>query len=115
MSKKAKTNLAVDSVIAAAFVLSALSGIILFLVPGGYQGGRNPSYGQEILFLDHHAWSDLHTWSSFLLVAGMGLHIALHWKWIVCMVKKTLHLGMRKASQRSCPVLVEVEQGLDRR
>jgi len=109
MSNKAKTNFVVDSVIAAAGVLSALSGIILFLVPGGYQGGRNPSYGQEILFLDHHAWTDLHNWISILLVASVGLHIALHWKWIVCMVKKTLHLGTRRASQRSCPVLVEVE------
>ena len=109
MSKKARINLAVDSVIAVAFLLSALSGIILYLVPGGYQGGRNPNYGREILGLGHHTWSDLHTWASFVMITGVGLHLALHWRWIVCTVKKTLHLGQERVSGRACPVPVEVE------
>lgn len=109
MSRKARINFVLDSLIAIAFILSALTGIILYLVPGGYQGGRNPYYGREILFLDHHQWSDLHTWGSFVMIAGVLVHILLHWRWIVCMIKKTLHLREKQMPQRACPVPAEVE------
>ena len=107
MSNKAKTRFALDSVIAVAFALSALSGIVMLLVPGGYEGGRNPNYGREILWLGHHQWSDLHTWGSLVMIAGVLVHVALHWKWIVCMVKKGLALERKGPSQVACPVTVE--------
>jgi hypothetical protein len=109
MSKKSKIYFVVDLIIAAAFILSALSGVILYLVPGGYQGGRNPYYGTEILSLDHHGWSDLHTWTSFVMMAGIAVHLALHWRWIVAMAKNTLRLGQKRPAQQPCPVPIEVE------
>jgi len=109
MSKKAKINFAVDTIIAVVFMLSVVTGIVLYLVPGGYQGGRNPYYGSEILFLDHQRWTDLHTWTSFVMVAGLLVHIVFHWRWIACMVKKTLHLGEKQVAQQPCPVPIEVE------
>jgi hypothetical protein len=109
MSKKSKIYFVVDVIIAAAFALSALSGVILYLVPGGYQGGRNPNYGREILFLDHHGWSDLHTWTSFVMMAGIAVHLALHWRWIVAMAKKSLRPGAKRVAQQPCPVPIEVE------
>jgi hypothetical protein len=116
MSRKARINFALDAIIAVAFLLSAVSGIILYLVPGGYQGGRNPYYGREVLGIGHHTWSDWHTWGSFVMIAGVLLHLALHWRWIVCMVKNTLGLGQKRTllptkrgAQEACPVTVEVE------
>ena len=106
MSSKAKTRLAIDSVIAVAFALSALSGIVMLLVPAGYQGGRNLDYGREILWLGHHQWSDLHTWSSLVMIAGVLVHLVLHWKWIVCMFKKSLAFEQKGPSQVACPVTV---------
>jgi hypothetical protein len=106
---KSKINFAVDSIIGVAFVLSALSGIVLYLVPGGYQGGRNPNYGREILFLDHHGWTNLHTWASFVMIAGVAVHLVLHWRWILCMVKNTLRLGEKRPAQQACPVPIKVE------
>ena len=107
MSSKARINLILDTVIAAAFLLSALSGIVMLLVPGGYQGGRNPYYGTEVLWLGHEQWSDLHTWGSLVMIAGVLVHLALHWKWIVCMVRKTLTPKQRRPSRIACPVTVE--------
>jgi len=107
MSNKAKINFALDLVIAAAFLLSALSGIVMLLVPGGYQGGTNPNYGREVLWLGHEQWGDLHTWSSLVMVAGVLVHLVLHWKWIVCMFKKTLAFERKRPSQVACPVTVE--------
>ena len=107
MSNKAKVNFALDVVIAAAFLLSALSGIVMLLVPGGYQGGTNPNFGREVLWLGHEQWGDLHTWSSLVMIAGVLVHLVLHWKWIVCMFKNSLAFEQRGSSQIACPVTVE--------
>jgi hypothetical protein len=73
-----------DVLIALSFVVSAVSGLLLFIMPeGGYQGGRNPHYGWEIMFLDEHGWKDLHTWGSLVMTAGVAAHLALHWSWLV--------------------------------
>ena len=90
MSKKAKLNYAVDVVIGLTFILSALSGLVLFFAPSGYQGGRNPYYLQPVLFLNTHTWDILHTWGSIAMISGVGAHVVLHWDWMVSMTKKLL-------------------------
>lgn len=105
MSSKAKLNYAVDVVIGLSFVLSALSGLVLFFVPSGYQGGRNPYYLQTVLFLTTHAWDELHTWSSIAMIAGTGAHLVLHWSWMVCLTVRLLEgLLSSKAKQEACPI-----------
>ena len=90
MSEKAKLNYAVDVVIGLAFILSALSGMVRFFAPSGYQGGRNPYYLQPVLFLNTQTWDIVHTWSSIAMISGVGAHLVLHWDWMVCMTKKLL-------------------------
>lgn len=105
MKSKAQINYWIDVVIAVAFVLSLVSGLILFLGPsGGYQGGRNPAYGQTILLLDHHAWNQLHTWSSIAMAGGVFAHLVLHWRWIICMTKKLFKRNrVSSVHAESCP------------
>jgi len=104
MSSKAKLNYAIDVAIGLSFILSALSGLILFYAPSGYQGGRNPYYLQPVLFLSTHTWSDLHTWSSIAMAAGVGAHLVLHWQWMVCMTKRLLaDVLPAKAEPKACP------------
>jgi hypothetical protein len=79
--KKATLNYWLDVAIGLAFAVSALSGIV-FLLP--------MSSGDQILGLGTRTWSDLHTWSSLLLVGGVLAHLALHWKWIVQVSRKRL-------------------------
>lgn len=109
MSRKAKLNYTIDVIIGLAFVLSALSGLILFFVPAGYQGGRTPYYLQPVLFLSVRTWKTLHTWSSIAMIAGVSAHLVLHWAWIVCVSKRlvrdwTQDLVGRKAD-KECPIL----------
>ena len=87
---RASLNYVVDVAIGVGFLLAAVSGIVLYFVPGGFQGGRNPQYLQAVLGLTHHQWDGLHTWSSFVMIAGVLGHLMLHWKWMVCMTKKLL-------------------------
>ena len=105
MSKKAKLNYIVDVVIGIGFVVSALSGLILFFAPSGYQGGRNPYYLQTVLFLSTHTWDTLHTWASIVMIAGVGAHLVLHWEWMVCMTRKLLKGAKPRSSEPvACPI-----------
>lgn len=83
---KAKQNYIVDIIIGIAFVGSTISGLV-FLIPLDMLSseiGVLPT----VLGLSFKFWSDLHTISSLTMVAGVGLHLVLHWKWIVSMTKQ---------------------------
>jgi hypothetical protein len=110
MVSKAKLNFVIDAMILIAFLVAAVSGVVLMAMPhAGYQGGRNPSYGATVLSLARGEWSDLHVWSSLGMIAGIVVHLALHWKWILCMVKRFLSIGRGPAlagGTQVCPVAV---------
>jgi hypothetical protein len=89
---KAKVNYWVDVVIGVAGLMSAISGLI-FLLPG------DPTTG--ILGVSYQAWSSLHTWSSLAAIAGVGAHMALHWRWMVAMTKQMFSpTRQRQVSER---------------
>jgi len=107
-ANKARINYFVDLIIALGFLLTAVSGLLLFFAgsSGGYQGGRNPRYLQEVAFLSRSTWKTLHDWGGIAMVVGVLAHLALHWKWMVCM---TRNLFRRRASRgaaraQACPV-----------
>lgn len=76
---KTKVNYWVDLVIALAFIMSAISGIVFLF----------PLNGTTALGITYLTWNQIHTWGSLLMVAGVFAHLVLHWKWIVAMTKKT--------------------------
>jgi cytochrome b subunit of formate dehydrogenase len=104
MSNKAQFNYILDVVIALAFVISTLSGLVfMFAGSGGYQGGSNPNFQTEMLGISRSTWSDLHALTSLVMIAGVFAHLVFHWNWIVCMTKRLLKPGRRQA-QEVCPV-----------
>jgi len=87
--KKTRLNFLVDMALFVAFVLSAMSGaVFLFLPHGGFQGGRNPEFQAGVLFLSRVTWDTIRTWASLIFVAGMAVHLALHWRWVVCVARR---------------------------
>jgi hypothetical protein len=107
MSTQGKLRYAVDILIGIAFILSALSGIVLYFAPSGYQGGRNPYYLGTVLFLSTHDWDTVHVWGSFAMIAGVGAHLALHLNWMILTTKKLLF--RRKRVPRPEPVTVPAD------
>ena len=106
---KTKLNYLLDGVIAVAFIASTLTGVVfLFAGSGGYQGGRNPGFQTEILGVARSTWSDLHAWVSLVMIAGVVIHLALHWNWIVCVTKRIIKDSRRAAPSREqdvCPTV----------
>jgi hypothetical protein len=91
--KKTELNYWIDVSISITFVLSAISGLV-FLLPVGFESG--------ILGISYSLWSQLHTWSSVGMIAGVLAHLILHWKWITGMTKRMLFA--KKRSENTSPV-----------
>lgn len=84
---RAKLNYWVDVAIGVAGLISAVSGLVFLL----------PVHG-EVLGLSLRAWSTIHTWSSLAVIAGVGIHLALHGKWIVAMTQRGLFLRSQQVA-----------------
>ena len=106
MSEKVRLNYALDAVIALAFIGAAVTGIVLLLAgSGGYQGGRNPGFDAFILGTSRGTWRDLHNWVGLVLMAGVVVHLALHWNWIFCTTKRLLRPVPNRSREESCPTV----------
>ncbi len=110
---KARINLAVDLTIGLAFVGEAISGFVLWLAlpAGSYQGGRAVDT-LRVFLLDRQMWRAVHDWLAVAMVAGVILHLVLHWNWVVCMVRNTWREafpGRSAASKASAAVTPECE------
>ena len=88
VSKITGRNWAIDFIVFSGGILAAITGIyFLFFISGGFQGGRNPTYGITFLF-DRELWEFLHRWTGVAMVAAALVHIVLHWKWIIRMTRR---------------------------
>jgi len=76
MSRAARLNLVLDAVVALAFLICAVSGIALLLLPGG-RAAAGPG-----LLSSRVAWDLVHTWSGVALIAAAAVHFAIHWRWV---------------------------------
>ena len=75
-------NLVVDAIAFAGFVFMTASGVLLrFVLPPG-SGHRTSIWG-----LNRHEWGGIHYWTAVALLAALSVHVVLHGKWIVHMVR----------------------------
>ena len=82
MGKKTKINYIVDVMILIMFALSAVSGFAL-MRPEEERMMTTTAVMDE----NRAIISDIHIFSSFLMVAGVIAHLILHWKWMVTMTR----------------------------
>ena len=88
LSQRTKVNWLLDANVFLTASVAALTGIYFLYLPiGGYQGGRNPTYGLKVLF-ERATWDDLHTWSGILMIIVGMIHLLYHWRWVTMMAKR---------------------------
>ena len=80
---KAMVNYVVDAVIGVAFLIATFTGI-LFLLPSSSIGILD-SGEPGLLGVSMATWNTLHEWSALVMIAGVILHLVLHWRWVVTM------------------------------
>lgn len=104
--KRPRLNLLVDVLAFAAFLLLTSTGVLLRLqLPpgsGGHVGqGSGLGAGQRTVLTlwgwSRHDWGTIHYWVACALLAVLAIHLLLHWKWVVCVVrgKPTDRSGLR--------------------
>ena len=90
LPQKTRLNFLLDSALSASFFLVGLSGLEIWLMlsGGGYQGGRSRLFNATLLALNHHNWKDIHFWAALAMISVLSIHLALHWRWIMCMARR---------------------------
>jgi len=78
---KLKINYFVDMIAFVSFIITAVTGIIIFvfLPPGEGRGGLHSTlfgYGR-------HDWGAIHDWAGIVMTVAALVHVVLHWRWIV--------------------------------
>ena len=93
MFGKTRFNFWLDLSILVAFLVTAITGLLLWqLIPHG-QGSRSFLF----LGLTRQTWIDIHDWAGLAVLIGAGIHIALHWKWISCVAERYFKKLARQA------------------
>jgi heme/copper-type cytochrome/quinol oxidase subunit 2 len=78
-------NIIIDTLAAAIMLGMIATGIIVrFTLPPG--SGR----ALGVWGLTRHQWGDLHFWLALAAVATVVLHLALHWMWVVSVVRRSI-------------------------
>ena len=93
-------NLVVDAIAFAGFMFMTASGVLLrFVLPPG-SGHRTSIWG-----LNRHEWGGIHYWTAVALLAALSVHVVLHGKWIVHMVRGQQRegSGIRVALEKRWP------------
>ena len=76
------------------FLLEVFSGFIVWVaIPrgDGFRGGRGavePPGQEEFLALTRGDWIDIHDWAAVALLVVIGVHLILHWRWIVRVTRR---------------------------
>ncbi len=92
--KKSQWNLVNDIFSLVVFTSMVSTGFIMeFILPGNQGEPRHRGGGpqQVLLGLNRHEWADVHATLSWAFIALIALHLTLHWKWIVAMLRE--HIG----------------------
>lgn len=96
---RATTNALLDALAAALFVAMLATGFVLqFVLP--------PGTGKTWMLwsLARHDWAQLHAVVSAVLLVVLGVHVALHWKWVVEVIGR--RLAGRRVSGKGLAVVV---------
>ncbi|MGR9054188.1 MAG: DUF4405 domain-containing protein [Gammaproteobacteria bacterium] len=80
--KQTHVNFIIDALAFIAFVFLTSTGVLLhYLLPPG-SGHNTLLWG-----LDRHQWGFLHFWISVVFFSLLALHLFLHWRWLINLVK----------------------------
>lgn len=96
--KRAQLNFAIDAAGFAAFLFLLSTGLLLrYQLPPG--SGRLHAVGsgrgaaeRPIMLLwgwTRHEWGQIHYWIAGVLIAILAVHLVLHWKWIISVLRGT--------------------------
>ena len=101
--KKATINFSLASIMFLLGLAQAITGFVLWIAfpAGGGGGGRWGGGGSGLTFwtLSKHTWIDIHDWVAVALLVTVAIHLILHRKWILRMLKKSFKQSIGMVSR----------------
>ncbi len=76
-------NLLIDAVTFLLMLAMAATGLLMAFVLPPRSGHTLTLWG-----LDRHDWGDVHLWLAAALGVALLIHLAMHWSWVWCMVRR---------------------------
>ena len=86
-------NIFVNGMAAIAFIVAAVSGVLLFFIPGG-RGTSEMVY----FYLTKDAWKIMHNWSGSVMLLLVFVHYIIHWGWVRKVTRRILFPAKRITS-----------------
>ncbi|HEY61936.1 MAG TPA: DUF4405 domain-containing protein [Anaerolineae bacterium] len=90
---RSKFNLTINSILGLSFIVTAITGLYFFFVPGSF---HNSLVSDNLILFSKTTWKDIHTWSSIILIAMATTHLWINWKWITKVTKIVFTPGPQK-------------------
>jgi hypothetical protein len=93
MKLRDKINLLIDLLLFVALVgISGIGFLIKYTLPPGREKILKYGDNREFFFLgwDRHQWGSFHLFVAFIMLGLLALHILLHWKMILCLLRKAV-------------------------
>lgn len=97
LNARGRFNLWINILVAAGFLITAVSGVYFLFVPGG---NNTPD---PLFLLTRQTWDMLHTWGAVVLILAAGLHFVIHWNWVV-KVTRSISSGIYRPTRQPQPV-----------
>lgn len=82
-NKRSRANLLINLAIGLSFMVTAISGLYLFIVPSGRHGVVDP-----VILFTRSTWDLVHTWAGVLMIVAAVVHFYIHWGWVVKVSRK---------------------------
>ena len=79
---RSSVNFVVDVVAFSGFVFLTATGVLVrYVLPPG------SGHFSKIWGLDRHEWGAVHFWIAIVLLSTLAVHLILHWRWVVSVIK----------------------------
>ncbi len=79
---KPKINYWIDIIMFVGFLITAVTGVVLFFMPKGPRSSLSSFLG-----IIKHTWGEIHNGVGIGLIIVVLIHFILHWNWFVCMTR----------------------------
>ena len=92
MNSRGRLNLVLNLIVAASFLLTAISGVYFIFVPG------ERKIVDPMFLFSRTTWDLMHTWAGVILMIAALMHIAIHWKWVTKVTGKMVNMAIPSKS-----------------
>jgi hypothetical protein len=92
LSRRVRLNIALNVLVAASGLVTAVTGIYLLFTPSGHGASQAVT------------WDLVHTWAGVVMTVAAVAHLAIHWRWVKNVTRRLMQPQPPMARPAEAPV-----------